>query len=77
MALAGGLRLTAAGMALGVFAAALLTRFMRGMLFEVAPLDPVAFGAVMARLSLVAAAACAVPAARASWIDPAAVLRQD
>jgi putative ABC transport system permease protein len=72
-----GLRLTAVGMALGFAAAAALTRFMQGLLFEVAPLDLVAFASVGALLASVAALACAIPASRASWIDPAVVLRQE
>ena len=72
-----GLRLTAAGMAIGLAAAIVLTRFMQGLLFEIEPLDPVAFVSVIALLLGVAAAACAIPAARASWIDPAVVLRTE
>jgi putative ABC transport system permease protein len=72
-----GLRLTAAGMTVGLVAAMALTRFMEGLLFEIQPLDPVAFASVIALLIVVAVAACAIPAARASWIDPALVLRQE
>ena len=72
-----GLRLTAVGLAIGCAAAVPLTRFMQGLLFEVEPLDPVAFVSVIALLTGVAAVACAIPASRAAWIDPASVLRQE
>ena len=64
-------------MTIGLAAAMALTRFMEGVLFEVEPLDPVAFASVIALLIVVAAAACAIPAARASWIDPVVVLKQE
>ena len=72
-----GLQLTVIGLAIGVGAATMLARFLRGLLFEVQPLDPVAFASVIALLAIVAGAACAVPASRASWIDPATVLRHE
>ena len=75
--LRGGLRLTAAGVALGLIAAVVLTRFMQGLLFEVQPFDLLSYACVTGLLVVVAAAACAIPASRASWIDPAVVLRAE
>ncbi len=43
-----GLRLTAAGMIAGTLAAAIVSRAMRGMLFDVSPADPLTYGAVLA-----------------------------
>ena len=69
MALAGAL----AGMALALG----LTGLLRGLLFEVAPRDPVTFAAVPLALLAVAAVACLVPARRAARVDPTVVLRQE
>jgi putative ABC transport system permease protein len=72
-----GLRLTAAGLAIGLGAALVLTRFMRGLLYDVEPLDPAAFAWVTALLTSVAVLACSIPAARATRVDPAIVLRDE
>jgi putative ABC transport system permease protein len=70
-----GMATTAIGLATGLIAAAALTRFMRGALFGVAPLDLASFAAAPAILAIVAVLACLVPARRAAAIDPAAALR--
>ena len=57
-----GLRMMAAGLLAGGAAAAGLAWLMRGMLFEVRPLDPVAFLTAAVTLAAFAAAACYVPA---------------
>ncbi len=72
-----GLRMMAAGLLAGGAAAAGLSWLMRGMLFEVRPLDPVAFAAAAATLAVFAAAACYVPARRATRVDPTVALRQE
>ena len=72
-----GFRLTAIGLAIGLGGAVVLTRLMRGLLYEVEPLDPVVFAGVTVLVSLVAAAACAIPAVRATRVDPAIVLRDE
>ena len=72
-----GLRMMAAGLAAGGAAAAGLAWLMRGMLFEVRPLDPAAFLAAAATLAVSGAAACYVPARRATEVDPAIALRQE
>jgi putative ABC transport system permease protein len=50
---------------------------MEGVLFEVRPLEPIAFQAVAALVIIAGAAACAIPAARAMRVDPATVLRDE
>ena len=70
-----GLTVTAAGLASGIGGAIILTRFMQGVLFGIAPLDAVSFVAAPALLALVAAAACLVPARRAAATNPADALR--
>ncbi|MGH7717803.1 MAG: ABC transporter permease [Gemmatimonadaceae bacterium] len=69
------LRLTAAGVVLGVGAGWLLTRTMSGLLFGVAPTHSPTFAAVAALLVIVAVAASALPARRATTVDAAAALR--
>jgi ABC-type lipoprotein release transport system permease subunit len=50
---------------------------MRGLLYEIKPLDPAVFSAVAAVLLAVAAFACIVPAWRASRLDPMQALRTE
>jgi ABC-type antimicrobial peptide transport system permease subunit len=70
-----GLTLTIAGLALGLAASLGVTRYLRTLLFEVQPTDPAVFAFVSAVLILTSAAACYVPARRATRVDPALVLR--
>jgi putative ABC transport system permease protein len=70
-----GARLAGAGIVVGVVASLLLTRLMRGLMYGVSTTDPVAFGAVVALLAIVALAASYVPARRAATVDPITVLR--
>jgi predicted permease len=75
MVLAHGLRLTAAGIVAGLMMATAATHLLRGFLYGVNPLDPVAFvGAALAWL-LVAVLASYIPARRATRVDPAISLR--
>ena len=57
--------------------AAALAWLMRAMLFEIAPLDPEAFGVAALVLCGFAFAACYLPARRASRVDPMVALRAD
>jgi predicted permease len=75
--LAGGGRLTVIGIGLGTACALGLTRLMEGLLYQVRPTDPATFTAVGLGLIGVALAACAVPARRASRVDPMVALRQE
>ena len=77
LVLAQGMRLVGAGMFLGVPAALVATAALRSLLFEVAPHDLGVFTAIPALLALVAALACALPAARAARIDAAVALRDE
>jgi predicted lysophospholipase L1 biosynthesis ABC-type transport system permease subunit len=69
-----GLRLTAAGAAVGTAAALALTRFVSAMLFGVRATDPLTYLAVAALLAAVAALASCRPARRASRVDPLVAL---
>ena len=77
LVLGGALKMTGAGVAIGLVAAALLTRFLGTLLFAVQPTDPVTFAGTAAVLAAAALAACALPAWRATRVDPAVTLRQD
>jgi putative ABC transport system permease protein len=72
-----GLVLSAIGVALGLAAAAALTRLMASLLFEISPVDPLTYAAVSAGLLAAAAAASYVPAHRASAVNPVEALRAE
>ena len=72
-----GLRLTAVGMAAGTLAAAVVSRFMRSMLFDVSPADPITYAAVLVLFAATASAALIVPARRALSVDPLTALRTE
>lgn len=71
------LRWLAAGLVVGVAGAAVLARFLRGMLFGIGPADGLTFAGVMTVLMLVAVAACWRPASRAARVDPLIALREE
>jgi predicted permease len=71
------LRLTAAGIAIGVIAAIPAARLIATQLYGVAPGDPATFGAIMALLLAVGLAATLMPARRAARVDPIIALRAD
>ncbi|HEV8393504.1 MAG TPA: ABC transporter permease [Vicinamibacterales bacterium] len=77
MVLREGGALTALGLAIGVAGAIVLTRYLRGMLFGVAPLDAVTFVGTTAAFAVVAMLASYVPARRATRTDPLAALRTE
>ena len=72
-----GLILVAVGVGVGLFSAWALTRAMTNLLVGVSAADPVTFVTVAALLTLVALAACLVPARRAARVDPMAALRYE
>jgi putative ABC transport system permease protein len=67
--------LVAAGLAIGVAAAILLSRFMHDMVYDISPLDPVTFIGISLLFCIVAVCASFVPAFRASQNDPITVLK--
>ena len=72
-----GLRIALTGIAIGLAGAAALTHLLAALLYGVKPADPVTFLAAPLVLAVVALAACAAPAWRASRVDPAVALRQE
>ncbi len=77
LVLSGALKMTATGVAIGLCAAALLTRLLDTLLFGVQPIDPATFAGTAALLAVSAMLACALPAWRATRVDPAVTLRQE
>jgi len=65
------------GVVLGIAAAALATRAMRGLLYGVAPTDVPTFALVVTTLLSSCALAALIPARRAIHIDPVDALRRD
>src|SRR3984957_4026571 len=72
-----GLGLTLIGIAAGLIGALILTRAMASLLFNVGATDPLTFLGVAALLTLVALAACYIPARRAVRVDPMVALRYE
>jgi predicted permease len=72
-----GLRLTLAGLVVGVAVSLVLTRFLRGMLYRVGTTDWTTFTAVAVALCLVAVLACLIPARRAASVNPMQALRTE
>jgi putative ABC transport system permease protein len=69
-----GLRVTGAGLVLGILAALGLVRLIQSMLFGVQATDLRVMGVVAAVLALVAFVACVIPARRATRVDPVSAL---
>jgi putative ABC transport system permease protein len=72
-----GLRPALFGLLLGLGASALVVRLIRTMLYNTEPFDPVIFFSASVTLLLVAGLACAVPAWRASRLNPMQALRNE
>jgi ABC-type antimicrobial peptide transport system permease subunit len=72
-----GIKMAYPGIVVGLAAAFLLTRLMVRMLYGVGAADPLTFVGVAILLSVVALAACYVPARRATRVDPMIALRYE
>ena len=69
--------LSAIALAIGLLASLALGRVLQSLLFEVTPTDPATLAAVAAVVLLVSVVAAAIPARRATRIDPLTVLRYE
>jgi putative ABC transport system permease protein len=65
------------GLTLGLSGALAASRVLRNVLVDIAPDDPVTFGAITLLLTIVSIAACLVPARQAARIDPLNALRAE
>jgi predicted permease len=72
-----GLKLTSVGLLAGLAGALAVTRLMTTLLFDVRPNDPATLAGVAAVITGVAAAACLVPAFRATRVDPIVALKDE
>jgi len=70
-----GMVLVVVGLVVGLLSAYFLANVLASVLFEVEPRDPAVFVTVVGVLSAIALAAVAIPAARASRVDPIEALR--
>jgi putative ABC transport system permease protein len=70
-----GMKLAGIGMAIGLAAAAALTRLMESLLFGVKPVDAATYLGVVILLTFLAMLACYIPARRALRVDPVVALR--
>jgi putative ABC transport system permease protein len=77
LAMRQGLHLATLGLLIGWVGAFALARLLRGLLYEIAPGDPVTLGAVTVVLGGVALAASLGPAWRAARVDPVTSLKTD
>jgi putative ABC transport system permease protein len=65
------------GLAIGLTGAYFLSKVMRTLLVQITPSDPVTFASITAILTVVAIAACLLPARRATRVDPLIALRAE
>ena len=67
----------AAGAIVGLAGAVAVTTLMGSLLFGVDPIDPATYAMATATLAAIALAACAIPALRATRVDPLVALRDE
>jgi putative ABC transport system permease protein len=72
-----GLKLSLAGMAIGIVGALALRKYLATLVFDVSTADPIVYAGVALLMLSVAILACWVPARRASRVDPLVALRCD
>ena len=77
LVLSRGLLLTTTGIITGIALALLLTRLLGNLLYQVSPQDPLAFAMAFAVMAFASAAACVLPAWRATRTDPIQALRAE
>lgn len=76
-AIAGSLRMTAAGLTFGVMSSLAASKLISSFLFSVAAVDADIYVSMTLFLAIVALASCYIPARRATHVDPVAALRSE
>jgi putative ABC transport system permease protein len=69
--------ITGIGLVIGAAGAAALTRFLEGLLYETAPLDPLTFAGMSVLLFVTGLVAAYLPARRAAAVSPMEAMRGD
>jgi predicted permease len=77
LVLKGGMGLVSIGLAAGLALSVPAARLLAGMVYEIGTTDPATYAGVAVLLAVVGAAACLVPALRATRVDPVVVLREE
>lgn len=77
MVIGQGLRVTLAGIAIGLILSAMTSRLLASLLYGVSPADPAAWSAAVVLWLAVALLACWLPARRAARVEPVVALRQE
>jgi putative ABC transport system permease protein len=77
MILNGGLKLVAIGVGFGLVGSLALTRVLQSQLFGISAYDPLTFAGIAILLTVVATAACLLPALRATKVSPMTALRAE
>jgi putative ABC transport system permease protein len=77
MILRQGTLLVAAGLSAGILGGLAFSQVMKGLLFQVQPNDLLTFVGVSLVLAIIGAAACILPAHRATTVDPTMALRSE
>ncbi len=72
-----GLRLVGLGLGLGLVVALAGNRVLHGLLYGIAPTDPMTYALVCVTLVAITLVACFGPAQRAAMVDPAAAMRSE
>jgi ABC-type antimicrobial peptide transport system permease subunit len=72
-----GIRLISWGLVIGLILSVGVGMGLQSLLIGIKPTDPLTYAGVIAVLTIVAAAACLLPARRAASLDPATTLREE
>ena len=72
-----GIRLTLAGIIIGLTGAGILAQWLASQLFDVSATDPFIFGGAAILLTMIALLACYIPARRTLLVDPIITLREE
>jgi putative ABC transport system permease protein len=72
-----GLRIAAVGIVIGIAGSLMMTRLLEGFLFGLKPWDPLTFSCVATLVLMVTLIATALPASRATRVDPVLALRHE